>query len=61
MSYFPIGNPMVSSPLLCLTSVFGMGTGVSTVLKSPDCLKNSVLRKLDIIVNHALNLIKPKF
>ena len=26
----------LSSPLQCLTSVFGMGTGVSTALSPPD-------------------------
>ena len=27
---------VLSSPLQCLTSVFGMGTGVSTALSLPD-------------------------
>ena len=32
------GQDQLPSPLLCLTSVFGMGTGVSTVPLSPDFL-----------------------
>ena len=35
----------LSSALWCLTSVFGMGTGVSTTLLSPNSLS-----KLDILV-----------
>ena len=40
----------ISSPLRCLTSVFGMGTGVSTAPSPPDFfLREIVLSKLDII------------
>ena len=35
---FSQGQAQLSSPLKCLTSVFGMGTGVSTLLSSPDFL-----------------------
>ena len=31
----------LSSPMKCLTSVFGMGTGVTTSLKSPDQKENN--------------------
>ena len=33
---FSQGQAQLSSPRKCLTSVFGMGTGVSTSLSSPD-------------------------
>ena len=40
------GQAQLFSPLKCLTSVFGMGTGVSTSLSSPDLLfgENSSLK-----------------
>ena len=31
-----LGHAQLLSPLKCLTSVFGMGTGVSTLPSSPD-------------------------
>ena len=38
----------IQSPLRCLTSVFGMGTGVSTVPSSPDFFLKDNLSKLDM-------------
>ena len=34
--FFQQGNPQVSSALRSLTSVFGMGTGISSSLLSPE-------------------------
>ena len=34
----------IPSPLRCLTSVFGMGTGVSTVPSPPDFFPNRSLK-----------------
>ena len=37
-------NRSLSSPLWCLTSVFGMGTGVSIMLSPPDLLRARTLK-----------------
>ena len=34
--FYQQGNPQVSSALESLTSVFGMGTGISSLLLSPE-------------------------
>ena len=41
------GNPQLPSALKSLTSVFGMGTGVTSSLSSPDYLLRFVPSKLD--------------
>ena len=46
------GNPQLPSALKSLTAVFGMGTGVTSSLMPPDCIKWKEMiipSKLDII------------
>ena len=37
------GQAQLFSPLQCLTSVFGMGTGVSTASLSPDLIYSEII------------------
>ena len=41
--FFQQGNPQVSSALRSLTSVFGMGTGISSLSSSPETFCFSML------------------
>jgi hypothetical protein len=45
MNYLHTGQAVLLSPLKCLTAVFGMGTGVTTSLISPDLAEISLKTK----------------
>ena len=52
------GNPQLPSALKSLTSVFGMGTGVTSSLSSPNIFRNLVPSKLDNTEGNYLRHIK---
>ncbi len=45
--FFQQGNPQVSSALKSLTSVFGMGTGISSSLLSPENFEQYTQKYID--------------
>ncbi len=49
-------STVLSSPLWCLTSVFGMGTGVTTTPKPPDFFLYSMFFEYRILLYHVLLL-----
>ncbi len=48
---FAGGDPKLSSALMCLTSVFGMGTGVTTSISSPEMFIYSGYALINININ----------
>ena len=46
---------MLFSPLRCLTSVFGMGTGVSISLSPPDLLRSFPQNQITVTFNFQLS------
>ena len=57
---FRQGNPQVFSASMSLTSVFGMGTGVSSLLSSPEncILFNSAFLALPVITFYCFSTLK---
>ena len=58
---FSQGQAQLSSPLKCLTSVFGMGTGVSTSLSSLDLFIRELLFSQNRITVHLSVYLRASF